>query len=94
MQKNPSRRNFLKQASFLGAAAFIAPASLQDFPPALEDSSGTGFTFLFRGDSITDGNRTRDMDWNHLLGHGYVYLIASRLWFDLPRKQSHFLTGE
>lgn len=35
-------------------------------------------TVLFQGDSITDGNRGRSDDPNHIHGHGYVYLIASR----------------
>lgn len=35
--------------------------------------------FLFIGDSITDGNRGRNEDPNHILGHGYVFSIASRL---------------
>lgn len=34
---------------------------------------------LFQGDSITDGNRGRDLDPNHILGHGYAFLIASAL---------------
>ena len=34
---------------------------------------------LFIGDSITDGNRGRDGDPNHELGHGYVFLIAAEL---------------
>jgi len=25
---------------------------------------------------ITNGNRSRDNDWSHLLGHGYACLIA------------------
>ncbi|MBD3917926.1 SGNH/GDSL hydrolase family protein [Paenibacillus sp. PR3] len=36
-------------------------------------------TILFQGDSITDGNRGRSEDPNHIHGHGYVYLIASRI---------------
>lgn len=34
---------------------------------------------LFQGDSITDGNRGRDLDPNHILGHGYAFLLASAL---------------
>jgi len=34
---------------------------------------------LFQGDSVTDGNRGRSADPNHIHGHGYVYLIASYL---------------
>lgn len=45
---------------------------------------------MFQGDSITDGNRTRNNDWNHVLGHGYQYIIASKLWYDFPKKEFHF----
>jgi lysophospholipase L1-like esterase len=41
-----------------------------------------GNCILFQGDSITDGNRGRNEDLNHIYGHGYVYLIASRLGLD------------
>ncbi len=41
---------------------------------------------LFQGDSITDGNRSRNNDWNHVMGHGYAYLIASRFWYRQPGK--------
>lgn len=30
---------------------------------------GKNKVFLFQGDSITDGNRGRDEDPNHILGH-------------------------
>ncbi len=33
---------------------------------------------LFQGDSITDGNRGRNSDLNHILGHGYQYIIACK----------------
>ncbi len=33
---------------------------------------------LFQGDSITDGNRGRGVDPNHILGHSYAYLIAAK----------------
>ncbi|MGG6313468.1 SGNH/GDSL hydrolase family protein [Paenibacillus macerans] len=36
-------------------------------------------TVLFQGDSITDGNRDRGNDLNHILGHGYAYIIAAKL---------------
>jgi lysophospholipase L1-like esterase len=32
---------------------------------------------LFQGDSITDGNRGRSPDPNHILGHGYAFLVAA-----------------
>ena len=34
---------------------------------------------LFSGDSITDGNRGRKMDINHVMGHGYQYIVAAKL---------------
>ena len=34
---------------------------------------------LFSGDSITDGNRGKCMDCNHIMGHGYQYIVASQL---------------
>lgn len=37
---------------------------------------------LFSGDSITDGNRGKCMDCNHIMGHGYQYIVASRLALD------------
>ena len=46
---------------------------------------------LFQGDSLTDGARGRSDDLNHILGHGYVYLIAARLCADLPDLNLHFI---
>lgn len=37
---------------------------------------------LFQGDSITDGNRGRSADPNHIHGHGYQYIIASEMYAD------------
>lgn len=34
---------------------------------------------LFQGDSITDGNRDRGNDPNHIMGHSYAYMIAGKL---------------
>ncbi|WP_304232073.1 SGNH/GDSL hydrolase family protein [Jiulongibacter sediminis] len=47
--------------------------------------------FLFIGDSITDGNRGRNEDPNHILGHGYVFSIASRLGAKYPEKSLSFV---
>jgi lysophospholipase L1-like esterase len=46
---------------------------------------------LFQGDSITDGNRGRNQDPNHILGHGYVFLIGARNGAALPEKNLTFL---
>ncbi|MBR4050951.1 MAG: SGNH/GDSL hydrolase family protein [Clostridia bacterium] len=37
---------------------------------------------LFQGDSITDGNRGRNDDLNHIHGHGYQYILASEMHAD------------
>ena len=37
---------------------------------------------LFQGDSITDGARGRDEDLNHIMGHGYQYIVAAKLHAD------------
>ncbi len=41
-----------------------------------------GDVILFQGDSITDGNRGRSEDPNHIHGHGYQYIIASEMYAD------------
>ncbi|WNQ13211.1 SGNH/GDSL hydrolase family protein [Paenibacillus aurantius] len=46
---------------------------------------------LFQGDSITDGNRGRSQDLNHILGHGYVFLLASRLGCELAEETPLFV---
>jgi lysophospholipase L1-like esterase len=85
------RRDFLRKTIVLSAGAAFTP-NLLNAMPAIERNSrgGDGFTFLFQGDSITDGNRTRNNDWNHVMGHGYQFIIASKLWYDFPKKGFHF----
>lgn len=46
---------------------------------------------LFQGDSITDGNRGRDSDPNHILGHGYAFWIAAERGFALAKQQPAFV---
>jgi lysophospholipase L1-like esterase len=86
-----TRRSFLKSASVLATTALV-PQLLRASPAAndVANKAGDGYTFLFQGDSITDGNRTRNSDWNHVMGHGYQYIIASKLWYDYPKKNFHF----
>jgi rhamnogalacturonan acetylesterase len=50
-----------------------------------------GSRVLFQGDSITDGNRGRTADPNHILGHGYAFLIAARYGAALPERRLEFL---
>ncbi|HTN76170.1 MAG TPA: SGNH/GDSL hydrolase family protein [Pirellulaceae bacterium] len=46
---------------------------------------------LFQGDSITDGNRGRNADPNHILGHGYQFIIAAKHGGDFPELNLTFL---
>jgi len=46
---------------------------------------------LFQGDSITDGNRGRSADPNHILGHGYVFVIAARHGAAYPEAAVEFM---
>jgi lysophospholipase L1-like esterase len=46
---------------------------------------------LFQGDSITDGNRGRSADPNHILGHGYVFLIAAKYGAAFPDLKLDFI---
>ena len=89
----PLRRTFLK--NILAAAALTSvsarAAIAKPLSTARSEISKNGLTILFQGDSITDGNRTRNNDWNHVMGHGYAYTVASKLWYEHPDKGFHFL---
>ncbi|MBD8841204.1 MULTISPECIES: SGNH/GDSL hydrolase family protein [unclassified Paenibacillus] len=52
--------------------------------------STSSSVILFQGDSITDGGRSRNDDPNHFLGHGYAYLISSKLGMELAGKHKTF----
>jgi lysophospholipase L1-like esterase len=45
---------------------------------------------LFQGDSITDGNRGRGADPNHILGHGYAFIIAAKYAAQFPAQHLTF----
>jgi lysophospholipase L1-like esterase len=86
-----SRRNFIKQLSVVGATASFSQW-LHAMPSPIQNLNDIkqSHTILFQGDSITDGNRTRNNDWNHVMGHGYQFIVASKLWYELPNKGLHF----
>lgn len=90
IQSMKKRRDFIKKIGLMSAMTAGFPAILSGADTSQSNSTIKGLTFLFQGDSITDGNRGRNNDWNHVLGHGYAYLIASRLWFDHTDKDLMF----
>jgi lysophospholipase L1-like esterase len=50
-----------------------------------------GTRILFQGDSITDGNRGRNADPNHILGHGYQFIIAAKYGAEMPERYLVFI---
>lgn len=100
MKWQPIRRSWsgvsrLTSGIFIGgwllALAGMPPARARaaDFPevPAFVPNA----RILFQGDSITDGNRGRNADPNHVLGHGYCFIIAAHYGARFPERQLTFL---
>ena len=88
---SPIRRT-AKKAAPQSASSPTPPA--QEFAenpvppiPAFRDRD----TILFQGDSITDGNRGRSLDPNHILGHGYAFIIAAKYGAAFPERNLNFL---
>jgi lysophospholipase L1-like esterase len=71
------RRKFLKSAALTGLVTEFSSNTSSPKP-------NKALTFLFQGDSITDGNRGRSLDPNHIMGHGYAFSVASRIGADFP----------
>lgn len=66
--------------SCLAAPKSVPQAQLAPAPDPISQMLPfqTGNRILFQGDSITDGNRGRSEDPNHILGHGYAFIIAAK----------------
>jgi lysophospholipase L1-like esterase len=88
MTNKSSRRKFIASSLISGAAASLLPSSLLANKTTKKFVEGVGkdrdLVFLFQGDSITDGNRGRTADPNHVMGHGYAFAVASRVGADFP----------
>jgi lysophospholipase L1-like esterase len=88
-----SRRKFIQGAVITSLASCCLPSSeafaLTTFKSKMTRAKD-GTVFLFQGDSITDGNRGRNNDLNHIMGHGYAFSIASRIGADHPEKRFSF----
>jgi len=66
-----------------GPMALLAAEPIAAFTP--------GAKILFQGDSITDGNRGRSADPNHILGHGYVFIVAAKYGAAFPDLKLDFM---
>jgi lysophospholipase L1-like esterase len=71
---------------FFCSSALFAAEGVDEMPAFRE-----GNRILFQGDSITDGNRGRSLDPNHILGHGYQFIIAAKYGGRLPARHLTFL---
>ena len=88
-------RSFATSLSMASVCLLIATAACSpsgqaaDTPPAVFRQ---GTRVLFQGDSITDGGRDRAGRYpDHLLGHGYPYLIAGDFAGHFPERRLVFL---
>lgn len=91
--KDFSRRKFIRNTTFSAvAASFLPSANVFSMvePLSFNPQLKSGAVILFQGDSITDGNRGRSEDPNHIMGHGYAFSIASRVGADYPEKNYKF----
>lgn len=87
MKSKLARRSFLQFSAFTGAGILLNPyVNLTDEPA----NTGKSLTILFQGDSITDGNRGRTHDPNHIMGHGYAFSIAGRVGADFASAGHQF----
>jgi len=68
------------------AGVSVQAGELQAMPAFSENAR-----ILFQGDSITDGNRGRSADPNHILGHGYCFIIAAQYGAQFPEKKLTFM---
>jgi len=86
-----TRRNFIKKSITAGIATTVF-SNTEILAAANYDSNikNSQLDFLFQGDSITDGNRGRSTDPNHILGHGYAFSIACRAGATFPEKANMF----
>jgi lysophospholipase L1-like esterase len=51
-----------------------------------------GDSIVFQGDSITDGGRQKTgLDYNHIMGQDYAYIIAAEVGFNSPERNLNFI---
>mgnify|MGYP003575324840 CR=1 FL=1 len=89
---NTTRRKFLQLGSFMTVTSILTAkfSYANSLTYGNERLPEKNLRFLFQGDSITDGNRGRNNDPNHIMGHGYANLIASRIAADFPKNDFLF----
>lgn len=91
MEKETSRRDFIKLMSVAGVVVTGLSTACSNVKSTVQKPEKENLCFLFQGDSITDGNRGRNEDPNHILGHGYCFAISSRIGADFPQYGFQFI---
>lgn len=81
----------MKYWLLLAGAVAISVTALADNPAREMAVFKTDARILFQGDSITDGNRGRNADPNHIMGHGYAFIIAAKYGSQYPERKLTFL---
>jgi lysophospholipase L1-like esterase len=89
--KDSSRRAFIKRISVGGLTIAGLPVIGAEMHSEVRNPIKENLRFLFQGDSITDGNRGRNDDPNHILGHGYCFAISSRIGADFAKFNFQFI---
>lgn len=89
--KDSSRRDFIKLMTVAGIAITGLPIACSNTKSVKAKPKEENLVFLFQGDSITDGNRGRNEDPNHILGHGYCFSVCSRIGVDFPKYGFKFI---
>src|SRR5882757_2418939 len=84
-----SRMSFIPSLRILMIATLSLPATLRAVEPVPAFTPGA--RILFQGDSITDGNRGRSADPNHILGHGYAFIVAAKFGAAFPELNLDFM---
>lgn len=88
MPQKTSRRSFLKTSTLTGIAVALNSDTVLANTDITDETKS--LVFLFQGDSITDGNRGRNKDPNHIMGHGYAFSVASRVGADFAESNHVF----
>jgi lysophospholipase L1-like esterase len=83
------RRQFLKRGLLAGVAANLSSLQTEESISSLGLAPGS--VILFQGDSITDGGRWKGNDWNHIMGQGYAFIIASKIGYKHPAQKYLFV---
>jgi lysophospholipase L1-like esterase len=85
-------RSLLFCSSLLLIALAPAAAFAQNTAPEPLPFLGSHAIILFQGDSITDGGRWRTgMDYNHIMGQDYGYIIAAQIGYESPQRDLNFI---